>query len=389
MLPQLRELEAAFPRELAVIGVHSGKFLGERDTDNIAHAVRRHGIRHPVLNDADHRVWNAYAVRAWPTLTFIDPAGRVIGAVEGEANLADLTRVVREMVEEFSADGTLSPVAAEARPAAPLAGQLAYPGKVLGRFVADTGHGRVVDGSRTYGAGIMAAPQGMALMDEALYVADPEAHRIWRVDLATGEVRPAAGTGAQGWPEGPGDPLAMALNSPWDLADLGDGTLAVAMAGQHQIWRLAERLTPLAGTGREALVDGDARSACFAQPSGLVRGADGTLYVADSEASAIRAVDPGTGATRTLVGRGLFDFGDRDGCGDEVRLQHPLGLAWGGGALWVADSFNGKVKRCDPARREVRTVAAGLHEPGGLCWLPDGRLLVADTNAHRLVTVDV
>jgi sugar lactone lactonase YvrE len=401
MVPQLRELQRRYPRELVVVGVHAPKFPGERETASVAHAMARHGLDHPVVNDRDLAIWNAYAVRAWPTLVFIDPRGRVIGRHEGEAPLAALVEVVEAMLGEFRADGSLQPGEPVTAAAPAPQGPLAYPGKVLaadGRwFVADSGHGRVValpagGGAvrAAYGAGRLAAPQGLALLGGTLYVADPEAHRIWAVELATGDLRAAAGTGEQGWPEGEADGPRTALNSPWDLAPLPDGSLAVAMAGQHRLWRFwpaSGRLAPLAGSGREALRDGPAATACFAQPSGLALGADGVLYVADSEASAIRAVDPATGQVRTVVGQGLFEFGDRDGHGPAVRLQHPLGVAWGDGALWIADAYNGKVKRCDPARAEVRTLAAGLHEPGGLCWLGDGRLLVADTNAHRLVVV--
>jgi hypothetical protein len=197
------------------------------------------------------------------------------------------------MVEEFRADGTLAPAEPGLREAEAVGGDLAYPGKVLGRrFVADSGHGRVVDlvAGQTYGEGLMKTPQGMAVVGGDLFVADPEGHRIWRAELASGEVHPAVGTGEPGWPEGAGDPLTTALNSPWDLCALGNGDLAVAMAGQQMIWRLGPAgLRPLAGSGREALVDGTAAASCFAQPSGLALGADGTLYVADSEASAIRA----------------------------------------------------------------------------------------------------
>ena len=58
----------------------------------------------------------------------------------------------------------------------------------------------------------------------------------------------------------------------------------------------------------------------------------------------------------TVCGSGdLFGFDDRDGVGDAVLLQHPLGIAAGDGVLYVADSFNHNVKRVDPRARECRT----------------------------------
>ena len=183
------------------------------------------------------------------------------------------------------------------------------------------------------------------------------------------------------------------------------------MAGAHQLWTLdpaTGRVGAAAGTGAEALHDGPLREAAFAQPSGLAAG-DGVLDVADSEASAVRRVDrpgaPGADRVRRLLGRGLFAFGDLDGAGDQVRLQHPLGVAAateaGAPVVFVADTYNDKLKRLDPATRRVVTLAGGEpgHEDGDLAaarfWQPSGlslaghRLYVADTNNHALRVVDL
>src|SRR5262245_66419560 len=88
-------------------------------------------------------------------------------------------------------------------------------------------------------------------------------------------------------------------------------------------------LEPYAGSGREDIIDAPRLQAALAQPSGIT--SDGSLlYVADSETSAIRSVSLGIdGVVRTIVVEGLFEFGDQDGTGNEqVRLQHPLGLAY-------------------------------------------------------------
>jgi DNA-binding beta-propeller fold protein YncE len=192
----------------------------------------------------------------------------------------------------------------------------------------------------------------------------------------------------------------VGLNSPWDLYLQGD-TLFIALAGHHQIWTLnlaKNELAPYAGNGREDLVDGPLPAASFAQPSGLT--SDGkTLYVADSEVSAIRAVPVGgAGEVKSIVGEGLFDFGDVDGVGEKVRLQHALGVVYVDGKLYVADTYNSKIKVIDPAWRECRTFLGGepdgwlvgplFNEPGGISH-GDGKLYVADTNAHRIRVVDL
>ena len=80
----MRELEQRYPESVAVIGVHSGKYIAERDSARILDASIRLGATHPVLNDRQFRVWRAYAVRAWPTLVAIDPRGAVVGMSAGE-----------------------------------------------------------------------------------------------------------------------------------------------------------------------------------------------------------------------------------------------------------------------------------------------------------------
>jgi DNA-binding beta-propeller fold protein YncE len=187
------------------------------------------------------------------------------------------------------------------------------------------------------------------------------------------------------------------------------------MAGPHQIWKMPldeSEIGPYAGNGRENIVDGpllpsipyDGSYSSFAQPSGLT--SDGTrLFVADSEGSTIRSVpfDP-AGDVQTLVGLTgtLFDFGDVDGVGREVRLQHALGVAWWDGKLYVADTYNNKIKVIDVDERSCRTVAgsgaagkedaegakATFNEPAGLS-AAGGKLYVADTNNHAIRVMEL
>jgi hypothetical protein len=91
---------------------------------------------------------------------------------------------------------------------------------------------------------------------------------------------------------------------------------------------------------------------------------------------------------QTLVGGGLFAWGESDGDGERARLQHPLGVALGaGGELYVADSFNGLLRVWRGAHLWTVPVE-GFAEPGGVAALGDGRLVVADTGNHRVVVVD-
>jgi DNA-binding beta-propeller fold protein YncE len=421
IIPDLKKLEAKYPDTLVIIGVHSAKFETEGKTAHIAAVVQRYGLEHPVVNDHDMRVWDEYGAQGWPTVTVIDPAGNVVGQVSGEGHYALLDNVIGKLVSEFGAKKQLDSKAPwfkglhDKMPAT----QLLYPGKVLadvkgGRlFIADSNHDRIVvttldgkvtqvigDGKPGLKDGAFAAaefhyPQGLTLADaDTLYVADTDNSALRRVDLKKGAVSTVAGDGKQTYMDDGDQPAAKAeLDTPWDVL-YHDGLVYIAMAGQHQLWTYdpaKQEIRRFAGSGREGIDDGELSEASFAQPSGL--STDGAkLYVADPEASAVRAVDLSGHFARvkTLVGLGLFTFGDVDGTGDEVRLQHDLGVAWHDGRIYIADTYNGKIKVLDPAKGTVTTLVGGdtLEEPGGLSVGGD-TLYIADTDHGRLVTVDL
>src|SRR6185369_3075857 len=225
---------------------------------------------------------------------------------------------------------------------------------------------------------------------------------IRRVDLKTRTVETIAGTGQQSREYfQTGSARSIALSSPWDLQLIGR-TLYIAMAGPHQIWQMdldKNEVSTFAGSGREARLDGPLLKSGFAQPSGIAT--DGTtLYVADSESNIIRRIDIAGGDVTTLVGGDLFEFGDVDGSGDDVRLQHPLGLISFGDKLLIADTYNHKIKQLDPKRKSVTTLlgtgkpgqadgtSPSFYEPGGLAIAND-KLYIADTNNHAIRVADL
>ena len=243
-------------------------------------------------------------------------------------------------------------------------------------------------------------PQGLAMDGDVLYIADTENHLVRAANLVTRQVSRIAGTGRQGrWGDPGGRADETPFSSPWDLA-LHGRLLFVAMAGVHQVWLVdldRELAIPYAGSGREARVDGSVEDAAFAQPSGLARDR-GSLYVADGESNIIREVAlPPVNQVKTLAGGDLFDFGDADGIGDAVRLQHPLGVSCAAGKVFIADTYNHRLKVMDPATRRVRSFAgtgepghrdgpareAQFYEPGGLC-ATEQTIFVADTNNHAI-----
>jgi len=412
VIPDLKKLEATYPRELVVIGVHTAKFANEGRTEAIRSVVQRYELEHPVLNDRDYDVWRSYGVNAWPTFALIDPEGRLIGTLAGEGHYEVLDKVIAKVIEQFDAQGKINRTPLGLTPDALPSSALRFPGKVLadaagGRlFIADSNHNRIVvatlDGRVTavigsgkpelrdgaYAEAAFSQPQGMTLADaRTLYVADTSNNALRRVDLEAKRVETVAGTGEQVYLSQSSAPArGTGLNTPWDVL-WHDGLVYIAMAGQHQIWTYdpkADLIREFAGSRREELRDGARLTGGLNQPSGLATDGE-SLYVADSEASAIRRIGLGPdGKLSTIVGTGLFDFGDKDGFGDNVRLQHPLHVSYADGILYVADTYNGKIKRVDPKQRTSRSFIGGkgeLNEPGGISIAGD-RIYIADTNDH-------
>ncbi|MET3720034.1 NHL domain-containing thioredoxin family protein [Arthrobacter sp. UYEF21] len=320
-------------------------------------------------------------------------------------------------------------------------------------LVTDTGHHRLVElGTdfqtvlRTYGSGTKGYadgpaadvdsvtptaqfndPQGLVLLPEDVaakagydvVIADSVNHRLRGLSLTDGTATTLAGNGVQRLLEtGParvdedaagftgqlsGHPLEVSLSSPWDVVwSTKLNAVVVAMAGTHQIFSLdplTGAVAIVAGNGLEGLLDGPAHEAWFAQPSGLAEDADGNVWVADSETSALRKLvidDAGTVTVETAVGKGLFDFGFRDGDSSEARLQHPLGVTvLPDGSVAIADTYNGAVRRYDPAAGKVSTLARGLSEPSDVIVNhtqaagSEPLLVVVEANKHQLVYVPI
>lgn len=454
---------------LVIVGVHSAKFENEKSSTNILSAVLRYDIRHPVVNDSEAKLWHTLSVQCWPTLVVVSPEGKILLSLIGEGHRDTLLQFVGSALNFYKQKGKVSDHSigvSLAKEHLPLT-NLSFPGKICmdseGKrlAVADTGHHRIlvinkegivlkvigggekneagnVDG--TFSEARFHSPQGVVFENEVIFVADTENHTIRQIKLETGQVITIAGNGTQGSDkEGGKIGTVQSISSPWDVAigpppgPTQDGSssdvLYIAMAGTHQIWsfylkdsswlkggtQVQGTCLRFAGSGAEENRNNSyPHKAAFAQPSGVSLAVEKPyrcLFVADSESSSVRTVDVATGGTKALVGAdrdptNLFAFGDQDGKGIDVKLQHPLGVAWNPHSqkLYVADSYNHKIKVIDPVKKTCESFlgtgkpglssgeenAIQFDEPGGLCVSPDGETLyVADTNNHAIRVIDL
>ncbi len=435
ILPDLAYLEKKYAdRPVTFIGVHSAKFSNESSRETIRAAIARHEIKHPVLVDENMKLWRAYAVRSWPTVVVIDPQGYEAYRFAGEGHREEMDNAVSQLLEQGTANGNLAdkPLNIKRDGTVKAASGLAFPSKVLADartnrlYVADTNHNRIViaempnehghakvvkvigsgETGRENGPANSASfyhPMGMAVALGQLYVCDTDNHLVRSIDLDTYEVTTALGTGEMTYDwAGGGMGADQGINSPWDICFEGS-TMYCAMCGTHQIWRVDMPVgfaRGFAGTGRENLVDGPSEQSAWAQPSGICA-MGGKLYVADSEVSAIRGIDLASEQVFTIIGEGLFYFGDEDGTPPTGKLQHPLGVTAWKGSLIIADTYNHKIKLVSPKAQSVRTLYGdgkpgtalengkpAFFEPGGVSVIDD-ILFVADTNNHRIVRIDL
>lgn len=351
-------------------------------------------------------------------------AGSFLIADTGHHRLVEVAEDLETVLQTIGGNGTGTPVSQEAAQANP-------------ELISVRGH---ADGNREIA--LFNEPQGLALLPDDIaaqvgydvLIADAVNHRLRAVNLATGEVSTVAGNGVQRLIDSERvqaetasdeaetvdlapfttEAVQTSLSTPWDVQySEAESKAIIAMAGTHQLFSydpVSKQLAIYAGTGLEGLLDGPADEAWLAQSSGLSIDAEGTLWVADSETSAVRYVIPSTKSgsgkpeVGTVVGTGLFDFGFRDGKPQDARLQHPLGVTnLPDGSVLIADTYNHAIRRWAPQTRnpdgttkpaEVTTVARDLQEPSDILVETDAEgtavsIVVVETNAHQLVRISV
>lgn len=431
VLPDLERLEKKYPNELVVIGVHSAKFQAEKDTANVRRKVAEYRIKHPVINDANMTIWQKFGVNSWPTFVLVDANGRYRGFTSGEGKYELLDEVIGKLIAEHKEkkELNLTPVKFLPESEKSYDQPLLYPGKVHTNgpanrlFVTDTGHNRIVvtdlDGSviDVIGNGqtgfkdggfqdaTFNRPQGTYFRDNFLFIADTENHAIRVADLNKKTVKTITGTGVQSYRrEGSGKASETGLNSPWDIAPLpGGNRFAIAMAGPHQIWELdldKNTVGVLVGSGREDIIDGKFPQSALAQPSGLASDGE-NIFFADSETSSLRVMVMKNKQVDTLVGKGLFDFGDIVGPAQRARFQHCLGVAYANNMVFVADSYNNKIKVYDVKKKAVANLFgsgqpgsdndgpnSSFYQPGGVSFV-NNKLYIADTNNGLVRVADL
>lgn len=415
-LRELALLQARFPGRLQPIAVHVPRFECERDPQYVLRQLRRQGIAFPILHDADWHAWQRFQIESWPTVLLIDAHGQLRERIVGLGPVADLERPLAALCDALPlpADEDARGLAeSNAEPRLPLRFPVGIAVNAERLYVADSGHHRVLECThggrvlRQFGMGTadfmdgelehaaFRRPHGLALGRGMLYVADSGNHALRRIVLPSGRVETLCGNGRSGEPvAGPvTTPAAAPLNQPLAVAAT-DSEIYIAMAGDNRLWAYdlgRNALSCRSGSGQLESRDGSGLMAAFAQPMGLAV-VQQMAYVCDALGSAVRAVQLRNDTVQTLVGQGMWHFGDADGPREHARLQNPQALALSPDAplLWVADTGNGRLRSLRLGGGEVSTVnlPRRLHGPAGLA-LSAGALWIAETDAHAVLRLDL
>lgn len=402
VIPDLKYLESKYPQELVILGVHSAKFENEKGDFEIKKAAARYGINHPVINDSKFKIWDAFGVNSWPTLVLIDPTGKVVKAYSGEGHRGDLDRDIFAISNTFKGKINNNKVAVEK---VDTKMRFMFPSKIIEvknfssdkkkaravYFLADSSHHQIVglelNGSEFMRIGSgkegldeksLSRPQGLAFKDDVLYIADTANNALRSYDFKLGKILTIGGDGTRG----------SLWASPWDLEFTSADEMTIAMAGNHQLIGFnvkTKKARVIAGSGEESINDGALPGNSLSQPSGLSLVGE-KLYFVDAETSSLRVLEKGS--IKTLIGKGLFDFGLKDGDKNTALMQHTSGVFATADKVYLADAYNHAVRVYDVKTGKLSTLAKGLKEPNDVL-VSEGKLIVVSTGEHALKKVDL
>ena len=371
-LNTIKKLHERFGDELVVIGVHTGKFSHEKELDALKEALLRYEITYPVVNDAEHVIADAYAARGWPTTILVDNRGYIAHHASGEQKLLEWNGRLSScgLSAKYKKNNTSSNTKV-----------LSFPQKVLATpdflAVANTNKNEVwlsdYEGN-VYETITVERPMGMAYQGNILYICEADTVSEYNVTTKSKQT------------------LIDNLRNPYDIV-IKNNRMIVALAGSHLINVYDVKTKSLLesyGNKFEALRDGKAEECQLAQPSSLTQ-IDDITYFIDAESSSLRKVE--NKAISTLIGEGLYTYGDSNS--GEILLQHPqalcagiMGDGCGGGRLFIADTFNNKVKAYFPDDNSMMTLLEELNEPSGISK-KGCELFITNTNAHEIVVFDL
>lgn len=255
-------------------------------------------------------------------------------------------------------------------------------------------------------------PYGLTIgPDGALYFCEIGNHRVRRLDLKTGIISTAAGSGEKGYAGDGGPALKSLMNEPYEVRFDRAGNMFVAEMQNHVVRRIDARtrtISTVAGTGVPGFSGdgGPAAKAQLRQPHSIAFDAEGRLLICDIGNHRIRRVDLGRGTIETWAGTGEGKPTPDGAALAGTPLNGPRAITVApDGQMYLVLREGNAVYRIDPREARIWHVAgtgetgytgdggparlAKLSGPKGISWGPDGSLYLADTESHTIRRIDL
>ncbi len=386
-IPKIKKLEEKFGDKLLVIGVHSGRLDNEKNPKSVREAVITYDINHPVINDYDLEIWGDFDISSWPTLVLVNPRGKIEYQQKGSIEVEKFSKKITKLVKKYRFILNFEPLPIVLERNNIENHILNFPSKIehasnfkykdieinaliisnsLDNYIiVSTLDGKIIEKIGSKAAGFKDGnfkdatfnyPTGLLYRDDILYVADRGNNAIRKVDFINKKVTTVIGSGVSGdILQNLVDAKGFNLSSPQDLDYFPDENhIIIANLGSNQllIYDIEnQKIKPFAGNGKRNLVNGKYPNNSLAQPSGIDANGD-KLYFVDAYSSSLRSVDK-SGNVETLIGKGIREFGNKNGSKSEALMQNPGGVFVTNSAIYIADSYNHLVRKYDNDSKNI------------------------------------
>ncbi len=242
--------------------------------------------------------------------------------------------------------------------------------------------------------------------DGALYVCQVGSHVVRRVDLKSGVITTAAGTGEAGYSGNDGPATKAKLNEPYEVRFDNDGNMFFVEMINNIVRRVDAKtgvISLVAGTGEKGFSGdgGPATQAQFNRPHSIALDNDGNLYICDIGNHRVRKVDLESGIVTTFGGTGERKPTPDGAAISGTPLNGPRALDFDGArSLILALREGNAVYRMDLSKGTLHHLAgtgqkgytghggpakaARLSGPKGVALGPNGDIYLADTESHTI-----
>jgi len=412
---EIKKLEKDLGNKIVVISVHSARSDNEKDIESVKKAVLKYDITHPVINDSELKILKSFGLEGTPSFAVIDPIGRVKSLYSGDKKIYDAIKDMHKMVSKYRYHINREdlPIILEKNKA--VQNVLSYPlktfyvndfsynsfkGPVL--FIANSGNNNILVSSVSgeiilqiggkkagfkdgnFDDAMFNFPSSIIFKNNKLFVADTLNNAIRQVDFKNNKVSTLLENKDSNIFKSE-KKKTLEISIPLDIEFYPDFTnIAIANSGSNQILSYNidnKELKVIAGNGINGSLDGDQKTSELSQPSDL-SSYNGKLYFVDSKSNSLRFID-NSGSIKTIK---------------TDDLKNPQGLATSSQGIFIADSFNHKIKKYDYSNSKIKNILGSekgdeiddileFDEPSAISIAGDS-LYISDTNNNRIIVAN-